>query len=134
MYLREKLDERNNLKTKIEELKNSIFNFDISEEKYDLLIKELLICIDKLQNITIIIDKINQQTVITIGNIEVPLVVAIEIRHTIKSKIDIITKLISSKVDKLDTLVLMQQRDDYLAEYTKINNKIRLVDWRINVE
>lgn len=129
MFLRQKLDKRKNIKTKIKELRGWLLRSTPSDE----LIKLLLVQLDELQNINLIINKVNQQTLIKIGGTETNLATAIEIRNTIKSKIDLITNLIATHIT-LDITSLLEQRDDLMAEFSSIDRAIRMTDWNINLD
>ena len=131
MFLRQELDKRKIIKNKIKELKSWIARS--TEQPNDELMKVLLANIDKLQNINLLINKINQQTQITIGGTQLSLITAIEIRDTIKSKIDIITDLINTN-DYLDIITLLEQRDNFIDEYNSINSTIRITDWNIKLD
>lgn len=133
MYLREKLDERKLIKTKIKELKHCLLSeLDIVEENET--VEALLSYVDLLQNINLVINKVNQQTIISIGDTEISTTVAVEIRKAIKTKINVITQLINNTGKKLNILILMKQRDILIEEYNSINNTIRLTDWRIKLD
>ncbi len=132
MYLREKLDEKELIKTKIEEL--NIHVLHTSNIVNDEVVSHLLSCIDDLQNINLILDKVNQQTKLLVGKTEITISTAVEIRNAIKSKIDVITKLITKDENKLDILNLIKQRDGIIEEYNSINNAIRLIDWSVKLD
>ncbi len=129
MFLRQTLDKRKNIKNKIKELKGWLLRSAPSDE----LIALLLVQFDELQNINLLINKVNQQTVIMIGGTQTSLTTAIEIRDTIKSKIDLITDLIATNTS-LDMTSLLEQRDKLMAEYDSINGSIRLTDWNIKLD
>jgi len=129
MFLRQKLDKRKNIKNKIKELKRWLLNSVPSDE----LIALLLIQLDELQNINLLIDKVNQQTLVTIGGTQINLTTAVEIRNTIKSKVDLITALIATNTS-LDMTNLLEQRDNFISEYSSIDGVIRITDWNIKLD
>jgi len=129
MFLRQKLDKRKNIKNKIKELKGWLLRSAPSDE----LITLLLVQLDELQNINLLIDKVNQQTLITIGGTQTNLTTAVEIRNTIKSKIDLITDLIATNTS-LDITSLLEQRDKFMSEYNSIDGSIRITDWNIKLD
>jgi len=129
MFLRQKLDKRKNIKNKIKELRGWLLKSDPSDE----LITLLLVQLDELQNINLIIDKVNQQTLVTIGGTQTNLATAIEIRNTIRSKIDLITDLIATHTS-LDITSLLEQRDNFMAELNSIDGAIRITDWNVNLD
>jgi len=132
MYLREKLDEKKLIEIKINELENNIL-YGYSESK-DSIVKVLLSYIDDLQNINLILNKVNQQTELLIGKTKITTATAVEIRKAIKTKIDVITKLIEENDSKLDIIILIEQRDRLIDEYNSINNSIRMMDWSVKLD
>ncbi|RLI63725.1 MAG: hypothetical protein DRO67_05300 [Candidatus Asgardarchaeum californiense] len=132
MYLREKLDEKKLIKIKIKELENNILYGD-SQSK-DSIVKVLLSYIDDLQNINLILNKVNQQTELLIGKTKITIATAVEIRKAIKTKIDVITRLIEENDSKLDIIILIEQRDKLMDEYNSINNSIRMMDWSVKLD
>lgn len=131
MFLRQKLDERKFLKSKINELKKSILHFT---DEQDELIKELLILFDRLQTINLVLNKVNYESVIVIADTELSLNTAVELRNALQSKIDMMTDLISSCEGNLDVMSLMEQRDGVIEEFMVIDSAIRKADWNIKIE
>ena len=129
MFLRQKLDKRKNIKNKIKELKS----WSLRSTPSDELIKLLLAQLDELQNINLIINKVNQQTLITIGGTQLNITTAVEIRDTIKSKMDLITDLIATDTS-LDITNLIEQRDNFMDEYNSIDGAIRITDWNVKLD
>jgi hypothetical protein len=129
MFLRQKLDNRKNIKNKIKELKGWLLRSAPSDE----LIKLLLVQLDGLQNTNLLIDKVNQQTLVKIGGAKTNLATAVEIRNTIKSKIDLITDLIATNTS-LDITSLLEQRDNFMEEFNSLDGVIRVTDWNINLD
>jgi len=130
MFLRQKLDERVWLKKKIKELKNNAFEFT---SRQDELLKQLIVLMDKLQSINLILNKINNESIIEIAGTKLSLQTAVEIRSTMKDKIDIISELIALDTGKLDVLSLMVQRDIIIEEYMTVNSAISQADWKIQI-
>lgn len=131
MLLKQKLNERKQLLKKINELKNYILN---NSNERDLLVKELITLMDRVQTLNIVINKINTQTNIDIGGTKVLMSTAIEIRNTLSNKISIITSLISLGDPGLDVMSLIKQRDSIIEEFNAIDTAISLADWNINLE
>jgi len=132
MYLREKLDEKELIKIKIKELQNSIMVN--TNDANDNVVKALLVYIDDLQNINLILDRVNHQTTLLVGSTDIDISTAVEIRRAINSKINVITRLINKDTSKLDVLVLVEQRDKLIVEYNSINNAIRRMDWSVKLD
>lgn len=130
MFLRQKLDERVWLKKKIKELKNNAFEFT---SRQDELLKQLIVLMDKLQSINLILNKVNNESIIEIAGTKLSLQTAVEIRSTMKNKIDIISELIALDTGKLDVLSLMVQRDIIIEEYMTVNSAISQADWKIQI-
>lgn len=131
MYLREKLDELTVLNKKVVELKTNIL-INTSEDK-DALVKELLIYYDDIQNIKLVLAKVNNQTMVNVGQTQIDIITAVTIRDNIKNKINLISDIIKSNAT-LDILTLLDQRDALLEEYNSINKSIRLSDWSIKLD
>ena len=135
MYLREKLDELKNLKQKIKELTYYLNNngSSLNHEQVDVVVKYLLSCIEEIQNICLILNKVNSQTVISIGTSKIDVNKAVIIRDTISKKINLITNLLKNN-KLLDVINLIGDRDTLLAEYNSINNAIRMADWSVKID
>ena len=131
MFLRQKLDEREWIKKKIKELKNSAYTFT---KHQDEVLKQLLILMDKLQSINLILNKINNESIIDIAGTKLSMQAAVEIRSTMKAKIDVISELIALDNGKLDILALIIQRDSMVEEYAAIDSAINQADWKIQLE
>lgn len=131
MFLYQKLYERAWIKQKISELRCNALKFTIGQ---DDILKQLLFLLDKLQNINLVIHKVNNESIIEIAGTKINLNTAIEIRSTIKAKIDIMSELIAEDIGKLDVLVLIAQRDIMLAEYSALDSAINQADWKIQID
>ena len=131
MFLSQKLAERKLLKIKINELKENILCFT---DEQDELIKQLLILLDKLQTTNLVLHKVNSESIISIAGTQLALSTAIELRKTLKSKIDMMSDLISSSKGTLNLLALMEQRDGVLEEFMVIDSAIKQADWNIKIE
>lgn len=132
MYLREKLDELRILKQKSDELRFSILRSSNEAEK-DSLVKALLKCMDDIQNIKLILSKVNNQTSMAIGQSKIDITTAVIIRDNLDAKIKLISNIITGD-SALNILTLMEQRDALLVEYNSINKTIRLTDWSVTLD
>ena len=131
MYLREKLDELKLLKQKIAELEFYICNSNTN--KKDDLVKAVLSYIEDVQNIKLILNKVNNQSLVHVGTSKIDTNTAIIIRNTLNTKIDLISSIIKNDT-ALDILTLVEQRDALIEEYNAINKAIRLVDWSVQID
>lgn len=135
MYLREKLDELDLIKNKIFELKNHVCQrSNLTDEERDNIVKDIIDYIDKIQNIKLVLNKVNNQTIVEIANSELDLKTAVIIKNSIKEKIDLITDFINNSNNNLDVLTLMSQRDELINEFDAVNNSIRIADWSIKID
>lgn len=135
MYLREKLDELDLIKNKIFELKNYVCQrSNLTDEERDNIVKDIIGYIDKIQNIKLVLNKVNNQTTVEIANSELDLKTAVIIKNSIKEKIDLITDFINNSNNNLDVLTLMSQRDELINEFDAVNNSIRIADWSIKID
>lgn len=132
MYLREKLDNLEIQKQKAAELVRCI-SYDNTGEAKNTLVKELLDTMDDIQSTLLVLNKVNSQTLISIGQSQIDVNTAVIIRNNIKAKIDLITNIINND-SKLDVLTLMDQREKLLEEYNSLNRTIRLTDWSVTLD
>ena len=132
MYLREKLEELKMLRQKVKELSSNLL-VTSDERKKDDLAKALFKSMDDIQNIKLILAKVNMQTQIEIGETSINTSTAVIIRDNLKCKIDLISDIIHSNTG-LDVLALIKQRDVLLTEYNSINKSIRLMDWSVSLD
>jgi len=131
MYLREKLDELKLLKQKIAELEFYVCNSNT--DKKDDLVKAVLSYIEDVQNIKLILNKVNNQSLINVGTSKIDTNTAIIIRNTLNTKINLISSIIKNNT-ALDILTLVEQRDALIEEYNAINKAIRLADWSVQID
>lgn len=135
MYLREKLDELDLIKNKVFELKNYVCQkSNLTDEERDDIVKDILDYIDKIQNIKLVLNKVNNQTTVEIANSKLDLKTAVIIKNSIKEKIDLITDFINNNNNDLDVLTLISQRDELINEFNTVNNSIRIADWSVNID
>jgi len=135
MYLREKLDELNLIERKVFELKNYVNSkTELTDGERDKIVKDILNYIDKIQNAKLVLNKVNNQTSVTIADSKLDLKTATIIRDSLKEKIDLITDFINNNKNNLDVLTLISQRDDLIEEYNTVNNSIRIADWSVNID
>lgn len=134
MYLKEKINELKELKTKSKLLRNYINNSsDLDSEYNSKVITELFHVLEKIQNTKLVIRKINSQASITVGNSSVDLNTAVIIRETIAEKINIITELLDNN-NSLDIVSLIEQRDNFIEEYKSIGNLIDMTNWGVKID
>ena len=131
MFLRQKLDEREMIKQKISELKANAYKFT---EHQNAVLSQLLSLFDQLQSINLVLNKINNNSVIEIAGTKLNLNTAVELRNTMKKKVDVMSELIALDDGDLDVLALMQQRDTLLEEYYTMDSAISQADWNIKLE
>lgn len=135
MVLAEVLIEKNNLKSKIKQLKGYLFRIATENPSFtDKATSKLLDLMDKYRSHLILINKINNETNVSIGGSTVNLANAILIVKTMENKIDFINQLIDKENIVLDVFDLMDQRDKLLEEYTTILNGIKTVEWSTKVD
>lgn len=116
------------LDQKIDELKVAI-----ARKPNDNLVQELLALIELRQARRLSIAAANNTSVIRLGETEVTINVAIEIRNTIKEKMDILTSMIANEDSGLDILTLQEQRDKYQREYSLITLGITNNDLKVTL-
>ncbi len=134
MVLAEILIETKSLEKRINQLMvyiNSVSSRN--SETTDRAMKKLLSLLDKHRSHLILLNKINNETEISVGDSQLSLANAIIILKTINSKIAMLDSLIDNKDCALDIIDLMEQRDKLLEEYTVISKEIKYQEWRIDI-
>lgn len=126
--LAEVLADKKYLDQKIQELKTAI-----DRKPNDNLVQELLALIELRQARMLSIAAANNTSVIRLGDTEVTINVAIEIRDTIKEKMDILTSMIANEDSGLDIITLQKQRDKYQREYALITLGINHNDLKVTL-
>jgi len=133
MLLGELLTRKENVKQQIDELYNYLMDVDI-REKVNEVINDLFELHDKLQSYKVVINNINNSNKIKVSKSDISITNAIQLRHTTKLKIDILTDLISNLDSSLRISNLMDQRNNLLEEYVLLDNAINNSNWSIEVE
>lgn len=134
MFLREKLDMKLELEEKIEELESILNRHLLSDvDSIDKMVKKLLNYIDDLQNLKLTINSANIQTNINIGESKISISTAVEVRKSVKKKINLLNTLIEVQ-NNLDIFELMNQRDSFMKEFNSIDRLIRLTDWSVKLD
>lgn len=124
MTLRDLIYKKQFVDVKISELKKMLERYPNNETAATLV--NLL---EERQKFSLQIHSANAQCVLTIGESKLDLNSAIIVRDTIKSKIDIITSIINSDTDyEVDVIELMQQRDNFIDDYTLLDMSIINMD------
>ena len=135
MVLAEILIEMNNLKRKISQLRFYITKVSSHDGKStDNAISKLLGLLDKYRSHLILINRVNNETIVSIGESKLSLANAIIILKTIEDKINLLDRLIDNEECVLDVLSLIEQRDKLLEEYTAISKEIKHQEWSIEID
>jgi hypothetical protein len=135
MVLAEVLVEMSNLKQKIEQLEDHLYRTASQDtEAANMATSKLLNLLDKHRSYLILINKVNNDTEVSIGDQKVSLANAILITKTIYRKVDLLNSLIEGNQNQLDVFDLMEQRDKLLDEYTTISNGLKAIEWRTKVD
>lgn len=135
MVLAEILIEMNNLKKRISQLKFYIEKVSSHDSKStDSAITKLLGLLDKYRSHLILINRINNETNVSIGESKLSLANAILILKTIENKIKLLDGLIENENCVLDVLNTIEQRDKLLDEYTAIYKEIKHQEWSVEID
>lgn len=130
MVLAEIIIEAQNIKQKIEQLESYLDKITVDNaDKIDLATKRLIDLFDKYRSHLILINTINNDVKMVVGDSEVSIANTLLIVKTMKRKIDLLNNLIDTKEGFLDVFKLMDQRDKLLIEYTTIMNKLKYIEW-----
>jgi len=127
-YLIEVLAQKRLLDKKISEIKEIL-----CIEQTDTLAEELFNLFEMRQRLLLNINTANTLSEIDIGGTRVSIATAVEIRDTIKSKIEVLTSLIRNKNCTLDKLELQSQRDKYHEEFILLTMGITRNDLQVRV-
>jgi hypothetical protein len=103
-------------------------------DKIDLATKRLIDLFDKYRSHLILINTINNDVKMVVGDSEISIANTLLIIKTMKSKIDLLNNVIETKDNFLDVFDLMDKRDKLLVEYTTISNKLKYTEWITNVD
>ena len=124
-----------NLEQKINQLEDYLHRIADSNAKLaDTATTKLLGLLDKHRSHLILVNKINNNTEISIGGSKVSLANAIIISKTMKRKVDLLNSLIEREHGILDVFSLMEQRDEVLDEYITISNGLWALEWSTKVD
>jgi len=135
MVLAEIIIEAQNIKQKIEQLESYLDKITVENtDKIDLATKRLIDLFDKYRSHLILINTINNDVKMVVGDSELSIANTLLIIRTMKRKIDLLNNLIETKDNFLDVFSLMDQRDKLLVEYTTILNKLKHTEWVTNVD
>ena len=135
MVLAEVLIEMRNLEARITQLEDFLHHAATRDAKLaDRANTKLLDLLDKHRSHLILVNKINNETDVSIGDSTVSLANAILITKTMRRKIELLNSLIESEDVLLDVLSLMEQRDKLLEEYDTISNDLRALEWRTQID
>ena len=137
MVLAEILIEKRNLEQKICQLNKYVFKMsNISRDETDKAVNQLIELVDKHRSHLILLNKMNNEIEVVIGDAKVSLANAVLIMKTTNNKIDLLNGLINGcdGHDVLDFFDLMEQRDKLLEEYTAISNGLKSIEWSTEVD
>ena len=135
MVLAEIIIEAQNIKQKIKQLEGYLDKITVENaDKIDLTTKRLIDLFDKYRSHLILINTMNNDVKMVVGDSELSIANTLLIIRTMKRKIDLLNNLIETKDNFLDVFSLMDQRDKLLVEYTTILNKLKHTEWVTNVD
>ncbi len=135
MVLAEIIIEARNIKQKIKQLESYLDKITVNNaDKIDLATKRLIDLFDKYRSHLILINTMNNDVKMVVGDSELSIANTLLIVKTMKRKIDLLNNLVDTKEDFLDVFKLMDQRDKLLVEYIAITNKLKYTEWVTNVD
>jgi len=138
MFIGELIVRRKNVKKNISELRdfiqgltdNVIDNSDLHSKALNMLFNLL----DKYQDYSIALEKVNIENNIVIGESEISISNAVKLRNTIKGKMDVLSDSINGSDYSIDIFSLIAQRDTLTEEYILIDKTITTNDWKTALE
>ena len=106
-------------------------------ELYNKALNDKFNLLNKIRSHDILLDKINKDTIIFVGNDEISVYDAVAILKTVDEKIITYSDIISNgDLSSVDFFTLLKQRDDLFEEYIVLYNAIKssdaLKDWNQN--
>jgi hypothetical protein len=116
------------LDKKVKELK-----IILQRDQTDVLTEELITLLEQRQSKLLSIEAANNTSTIRLGGTEVKISAAIQLRKTIKEKIDFLTSLINNDNCRLSKLDLQRQRDKYYEEYIILTVGITRNDLEVTI-
>ena len=135
MVLAEIIIEARNIKQKIKQLESYLDKITVENtDKIDVATKRLIDLFDKYRSHLILINTINNDVKMVVGDSEISIANTLLIVKTMKSKVDLLNNLIKTKNNFLDVFDLMDKRDKMLLEYTTVSNKLKHVEWVTKVD
>jgi len=134
MVLAEVIIESRNIKQKIKQLESYLDKITEDSDKVDLATKKLIDLFDKYRSHLILINTINNDVKMVVGDSKVSIANTLLIINTMKLKIALLDNLIKTKDNFLDVFKLIDQRDQLYKEYSSISNKLKYTEWVTNVD
>jgi len=135
MYLGEMINEMQHLEFKIMQLEQLFFKVAKSDsEKANEIIKKLFDHIDKYRSYLILINKLNNEKEITIGDSKINLANAVLLKKTLKHKIELLNRLIVDDTSYTDVQSLIENRDKFYLEYKTIATELESFEWRTKID
>jgi uncharacterized protein YukE len=139
MLLAEVLVRKRDLDSRLDELESHLVSLasDSYEENFseiDPVVSKIYELLEERQQQVLAIDKANHSVEIKIGSSKTTLSSAVELRDTLKDKIEVLSKLIGAcKNNKKYVLDLLSNKDKLLAEYNILNAEIKKKDWAVEL-
>ena len=133
MLIAEVLIRKSYVKLQIDELKTYLVNATGITNVNETLTK-LYELEDESQKYRMLLDRVNRQLEVEIGNSKVSVSTALELVQNTCNKVDIITDLIKANKESLDIFNLLEQRAKLMEEWIMISRAIRINDWSHSVD
>ena len=130
MILQVEINKRDRLSSRVDELKDMLYDGTISgTNRVDRTVTNILSHIDQLQSLNIMISQALSKISVPIGDTEIPLTMAIEIRNTLKEKIDVLDVVIQNNddIDVMDTII---NKNRIETEYDNMCDIITMTSWK----
>ena len=130
MILQIEINKRDRLYSRVAKLKDMLYDGTISgTNRVDRTVTNILSHIDQLQSLNIMISQALSKISVPIGDTEIPLTMAIEIRNTLKEKIDVLDVVIQNNddIDVMDTII---NKNRIETEYDNMCDIITMTSWK----
>lgn len=132
MFLGELIVALENLEIQIYQLEK--FLNRVSDKDLDLVnsaTERLLKLLDKHRSYSLAINQVNNGTIVKIDDSEISIATALIIVNALGTKIRILNDIIEKENSLLDIFEIMDKRNTLLAEYTKLSNELKVIQWRV---
>lgn len=137
MLVGELIIRRQLIKKNLEDVKRYLAKKEetTSRSTYNDFIDQLFAYLEQLKSHTVLLNRSNESTMLTIGKNEISVADAVYLKESILNKISILSSMIEHNTTRdLDIFNLIEQRDKIFEEYVYLATIINESDWSTEVQ